>query len=345
MAGTRRVSVVTGAAGFVGAALVRRLAAEGDQVRAVVLPGDPLIGSLRAAVPGDQLELVEADVTSYATLAPALAGAWRVFHTAALVHAWAARERFDAVNVGGASNVARAVLAYGVPRLVHLSTTDVFGLPEGDRVLDEAAPFRPWDEPYADTKIAAERLLWESRRAHGLPLSVVYPGWVYGPGDRAFFPALAAAISGGFMGFWGRDVRLPWTYVENLVDACVRVSVEERALGQGYIVYDTLEGPTLEEVCGAIAARIAAPPPTRHVPYRLALGVARAMEIVWRAARARTPPPLLSVDVKAFGLQSRFSNAKVRRDLGWSPRVGVEDGMRHALDFLAEHLAARPHRR
>ena len=72
---------------------------------------------------------------------------------------------------------------------------------------------------------------------------------------------------------------------------------------------------------------------------------ARAMEIVWRAARARTPPPLLSVDVKAFGLQSRFSNAKVRRDLGWSPRVGVEDGMRHALDFLAEHLAARPHRR
>jgi len=324
--------VVTGAAGFVGTALVRRLVLDGMRVRAVVLPGDPFREALRDGTPDATVEIVEADVTDYGALAPAFAGATRVFHTAALVHAWTSRECFHAVNVGGSCNVARAVLEHGVGRLVHVSTTDVFGLPDGDHVLDERSPFRPWHEPYADSKIAAERLLWKCRRDEGLPLTVVYPGWVYGPGDRAFFPALAAAIGSGAMTFWRRDVRLAWTYVDNLVDACVRASTEPRAVGEGYLVYDTLDGPTLQDVCERIATRIGARPPTRHVPYAAALLAAHALEGVWRAAGARTPPPLRTVDVKAFGLQWRFSNEKARCELGWSPGIGTDEGMRRALD-------------
>jgi 2-alkyl-3-oxoalkanoate reductase len=335
------ISVVTGAAGFVGGALVRRLLAGGDRVRAVVLPDDPLVGSLRGAVPRDALEIVAADVTDFAVLKSAFAGATRVFHTAALVHAWAPRERFRAVNVGGARNVAEAVLEHGVSRLVHVSTSDVFGLADGDRVLDERSPFRRWDEPYADTKIEAEELLWGFHRERGLPLTVIYPGWVYGPGDRAFFPGLAEAIAGGFMIFWARHVRLAWAHIENLVDACLRASEEPKAVGEGYLVYDTLEGPTLEDVCARIAAAIGAKAPTGHVPYALALGVARVLEVGWRAVGARTPPPLRSVDVKAFGAQWHFSNDKARRDLGWAPRVDTEDGMRRALDFLVEERARR----
>jgi len=330
------LSVVTGGAGFVGTALVGRLLADGDRVRAVVPPHDPFTPDLRAAHPSDALEIVSADVTDWDTLAPAFAGATRVFHTAALVHAWAPWERFQAVNVGGARNVARAVLEHGVARLVHVSTTDVFGFPEGARVLDEQSPFRRWREPYADTKIEAEELLWTWRREHGLPLTVIYPGWVYGPGDRAFFPALAEAIAGGFMLFWARGIRLAWAYVENLVDACVLASEAPGAVGEGYIVFDTLEGPPLEDVCGRIAARIGAAPPAWHVPYALALTLARAAERLWRAVGARRAPPLRSVDVKAFGDQWTFSNAKARRALGWSPRVGIDEGMERALDALVE---------
>lgn len=330
------VSVVTGGAGFVGSALVRRLIAGGDRVRAVVLPDDPFAAELRSTVATEHLEIVPADVSDDVTLAPAFTGAHRVFHTAALVHAWAPYERFQAVNVGGARNVARAVLELRVPRLVHVSTSDVFGLADGDRVLDERSPFRPWGEPYADTKIEAEQLLWTLHREQGLPLTVIYPGWVYGPGDRAFFPGLAEAIADGLMTFWARDVRLAWVYVDNLVDACLRASEEPRAAGEGYLVYDTLEGPTLEDVCARIATRIGKPPPTRHVPYVLALSVARLLERVWRLVGARTPPPLRSVDVKAFGDQWRFTNEKARRDLGWSPRVDVEEGMRRALDALVD---------
>ena len=211
-------------------------------------------------------------------------------HTAALVHAWAPYERFDAVNVGGTQNVARAVLAHGVGRLVHVSTSDVFGLADRDHVLDEGSPLRPWHEPYADTKIVAERLLWQRHRDDALPLTVIHPGWVYGPGDRAFFPALAAAITDGSMTFWCRNLRLAWVYIDNLVDACMLASSAPHAVGAGYLVYDTLEGPTLQDVCARIAARIGARPPTRQVPYALALlGRPRARARVAHGGRPHRP--------------------------------------------------------
>lgn len=333
--------VVTGGAGFVGQALVARLLARGDAVRAVVLPGDPRAASLREVDPGQgRLSFIEADVTAHASLVPAFAGAELVFHAAALIHAWAPWEKFRAVNVGGLRNVAALACEHGVKRLVHVSTSDVFGIPEHGEVLDEASPFRRWHEPYADTKIEAEEWLWAFRRDSGLPISVIYPGWVYGPGDRAFFPGLADAIRAGLMTFWCRDLRLAWVYVDNLVDACVLAASHEKALGEGYIVHDGDDGPTLEQVCARIAAAIGAPVPRRHVPYPLALAAARLLQSFWRLVGATTAPPLLPVDVKAFGRPFVLSAGKIRRDLGWRPEVGIEQGMRNALDFLRDGCQA-----
>jgi len=331
------VSVVTGAAGFVGQALVRRLLADGDAVRAVVLPGDPAVAELRAMAGGERLATVEADVTDAASLAPAFAGAARAFHAAALVHAWAPLARFRAVNVGGTENVARACLAHGV-RLVAVSTSDVFGIPTAAETMDESSPVRPWNEPYADTKIEAERWLWAFRREHGLPLTIIYPGWVYGPGDRAFFPSLARAIEDGVMVFWARDVVLPWVYVENLVDACILASTHPDAIGEGYLVHDDAAGPTFEDACARIARAIGKTPPRLHVPYPVAFAAATSVQTLWRWLGLRTPPPLLTVDVKAFGYQWHLSAAKIRRDLGWAPRVDTETGMARALEYM---VAAR----
>lgn len=327
--------MVTGGAGFVGSAIVSRLLARGDRVRAVVLPGDPKVAELRAASAGsDRLFVVEADVTDRESLAPAFEGAELVFHTAALVHGWASWERFRAVNVGGLRNVATLAREHGATRLLHVSTSDVFGIPRPGEVLDESSPFRRWGEPYADTKIEAEEWLWGFRRESELPVSVIYPGWVYGPGDEAFFPGLADAIRSGLMMFWCRDLRLPWVYVDNLVDACVLAVSRGEANGEGYIVHDGEGGPTLEEVCAEIAGAIGAKRPRRHVPYRFALGVAYLLQALWKLGRVSSPPPLLSVDVKAFGRPFPLSNRKIRHDLGWEPRVPVEEGMRRALAHL-----------
>lgn len=316
-----------------GRALAARLLADGEAVRAIVLPGDRGLDDLVRQFP-ERLEVVEASIVDAHELSAAFEGVENVFHTAALIHAWAPRSDFEQVNVVGARNVAELSLAHAVRRLIAVSTSDVFGMPADDRPLTEAGPYRPWGEPYADTKIAGEEWLWRLHRESGLPLSVVYPGWVYGPGDRAFFPGLAKAIGAGQMFFWSRNVRLPFAYIDNLVDACLLIAERDEANGQGYIVHDGIDGPTMEELAGAIADEIGARRPKLHLPYGLTLFAARALQGCWRLFRLGGMPPLLSVDVKAFGMQFHLSTDKVRA-LGWEPQVPVEEGMRRALAALA----------
>ena len=329
------ISVVTGAAGFVGQALVRRLLADGDSVRAVVLANDPCLAELRALGSPTQLQIFAADITDATSLDAAFAGAARAFHTAALVHAWAPWTKFRAVNVGGTQNVARACLKHGV-RLVAVSTSDVFGIPDGNEVMDESSPVKRWNEPYADTKLEAEQWLWSFHRDSKLPLSIIYPCWVYGPGDKAFFASLAQAIDDGFMMFWFRNAKLAWVYIDNLVDACVLASTHPDAIGQGYLVHDESDGPTMEEVCARIAAVIGKKAPTTHVPYAVAFAAASAAQTIWRWLGIKSMPPLLTVDIKAFGRQWHLSAQKIRRQLGWKPLVSTTDGMDRALRYLAE---------
>lgn len=331
------IDLVTGAAGFVGQAVVRRLVADGARVRALVLPGDPHADDLRPL----GVEVVAGDVTDADALRSACAGVTRVFHVAALVHGWHPWARYRAVNVGGTQNVARAAHAAGVARLVHVSTSDVFGIPRAGETLDESCPFAPWGEPYPDTKIEAERWLWDFAREHGLAVSVIHPGWVYGPGDRALFPGLARAIADGLLVFWQRDTRLAWVHVDNLADAIARVAGEPRAVGQGYLVHDDADGPTLEAVSARLAAILGRPLRPRYVPYALAYAAAALAAAAWRVLPLGGEPPVLTADVKAFGWPFRFSTRKIRA-LGWTPRVGTREGMDGAFAWFATHLAAAP---
>jgi nucleoside-diphosphate-sugar epimerase len=327
------LSLVTGAAGFVGQAIVRRLLAEGGRVRGLVRPSDPEIADLRALDSGGRLQIVAADVTDRDAVDAACGDIQRVFHSAAIVHAWAPIEEYRRVNVDGTRHVAEAAFLRGIQRFVHISTSDVFGLPQSGEVLTEAAPFREWGEPYPDSKIEAEAWLWRFHRERGLPVSVVNPGWVYGPGDNAFFPTLARSIRNRSMTFWQRDLWLPWTYIDNLADACVTVADHPGALGQGYLAYDGDDGPTLQEVCARIAAAIDRRPPTRHIPFGVAGMAARLSQRFTRGE-----PLLRTVDVKAFGYDWKFSNAKLRA-LGWQPQVSTEEGMTRAIEALRQQSA------
>ena len=326
------LSLVTGANGFVGRALVQHLLANGDRVRAVIHPREQQScgKGVRPLAAHSHLQVVAADVTDRDAVDAASDDIERVFHSAAMVHTWAPFEDYQRINVGGTRNVAEAAFLRGIQRFVHISTSDVLGVPEDGEILSEDSPLREWGEPYADSKIEAERWLWRFHRERGLPLSVVYPGWVYGPGDRAFFPSLARAIGDGSMTFWRKEVRLPWVYIDNLADACLHIADSREALGNGYLAYDGEEGPTLQEVCARIAAIIGEKPPNRHIPFRLAHGLARLLQSIWPGE-----PPLRSADVKAFGYDWKFTNEKLRA-LGWAPKVATDDGMMKAMEALGQ---------
>jgi len=343
------LSLVTGAAGFIGQSLVRRLLGEGDQVRALTLPGDRRLPELRPLDVDGRLEVIEADVTDAAALAPHFAGVARVFHVAALVHGWYPWARFRAVNVGGTQNVARAAHAAGVGRFVHVSTSDVFGIPQrrwggpsGPPSFDESSPYGYWQEPYPDTKIEAEQWLWQFQRESGLAISVIYPCWVYGPGDQALFPAFAQAIRDGFLVFWQRDTRPAWVHVENLVDAIVLASTHADAVGHGFLVHDDASGPTLERLCARLAEILGRPYKPRHVPYAVVFAAAATLQAVWSLGRLQGAPLLLTNDVKSFGYRWQFSNKKLRH-LGWAPRIGIDEGMEQAFAYFRDHRDTAAH--
>jgi len=320
--------LVTGATGFIGGALVRRLLQEGHDVAALALPGDPLASEVERM----GARMVRGDLARPETLPAAVEGRERVFHCAGIVTDWAPRPLFEEVNVQGVRNLLEACHRAGVGRFVHLSTNDVFGLEEG-RVLDEECPLRPWGEPYPDTKIEAERLVWSYGRDRGLPATMAYPCWVFGPGDRTFVPLLADAILKGEMMFW-RGGTLVWPcFIENLVDLLVLLSSEAGAVGRGYLAHDG-ESLTLEEFCARIASALGRRPPTLQIPYPVAYAGAVAMEGAWSLLGIKARPLLTTYAVRNLGSRLRFSNERARRELGWVPRVGFEEGLERTLAWL-----------
>ncbi len=319
--------LITGGTGFIGNSLVEANLRKKNKVRVLVLPGDPDEAILKSK----KVEVVYGDVRDYASLEKACKGMDIVFHCAAVVTDWAPRKLFDEVTIGGTENICRAALKAKVKRFVDMSTNDVFGMDEKN-VMDETFPLRPWNEPYPDTKIAAERITWEYYKK-GLPVTMVYPCWVFGPGDKTFVPLIADAIVKRELIFWRRDVIVWPTYIENLVDLLMLIAEDRRAVGNGYLVHDG-ESITFQEFCTDIAKSLGVPPIKTHIPYFLAYVASWCMELVWKALKIKTRPLLTTYTVKNLGSRFRFSIAKAERELGWKPRIPFRKGFEKTMEWL-----------
>ncbi|MBN1344015.1 MAG: NAD-dependent epimerase/dehydratase family protein [Phycisphaerae bacterium] len=320
--------LVTGGTGFIGNRLVRRLLGDGHTVRAMCLRADPGAPSLAAL----GAEVVTGDVTDAASVDRAARGVQRIFHCAGVVTDWAPRSLFDRVHVDGIRHLLAAAARQQVDRFVWISTNDVFGLRE-DRVLREDDDLRPWAEPYPDTKIAAERLAWHAYSRWRVPVTTVYPCWVYGPGDTTFVPQLADAILSGEMIYW-RNGTFVWpAHVDNVVDLLVRIGWQDAAVGQGYLVHDGVR-LTLQDFCCRIAHHLGVAPPRWRIPYGMAYALAAGMELTWRALRIRSRPLLTTYTVKNLGSRLRFSIDKARHELGWTPPIPFEVGFAETMRWL-----------
>lgn len=320
--------LITGATGFIGSHLVDACLKKKYRVRALVMRGDRGEATLKKK----RVEIVHGDLRDAGSLEVACKGVDIVFHCAAVVTDWAPRSLFQAVNIEGMEKLCLAALNARVKRFVYLSTNDVFGLDEG-RVITEEAPLKKWGEPYADTKIAAEEIVWRYYHAYGLPVTMVYPCWVYGPGDKTFVPLTADAILKKEMVFWRRDVHVWPTYVANLIDLLMTISTHKHAVGKGFLVHDG-EMTTFQQFCAAIAGSLGVRVPRRHIPYFLAYAAALVLEVVWRLFRLRSRPLLTTYTVKNLGSRLRFSIGRAERELGWKPKVSYHEGLARTITWL-----------
>ncbi len=320
---------ITGATGFVGSHLVDANLAKGNKVRVLVLPSDPEVKKMETK----NVEIIYGDIRHYEEIKKGITDDIDiVFHCAAFVSDWGKQETFEQVMINGTENVCRAALEANVSRLVKISTNDVFGLRE-DVIMDETFPLTPWNEPYPDTKLVAEEIAWKYYKEKKLAVTMVYPCWIFGPGDKTFVPHLADAILKKEMVFMRKNALVWPTYIENLVDLLMLIAVDERAIGNGYLVHDG-EHTTLEEFTNGVAKEIGCKEVTTHIPYRLAYFAAMIMEFFGKLLNKKERPLLTTYTVKNLGSRLRFSIDKAKRELNWTPKITYQEGFTRTMQWL-----------
>ena len=322
--------LVTGAGGFLGSDVTELLVAAGERTRVLIRPGERVI-----APPGAELDVYVGDVADRAILEAALSGVERVLHCAARTGPWGAPAEYERTNVQGLDTLIRTALAARVQRLVHVSSATVHGIDVGGEA-DEGAPLRDEPNPYCRSKVAGERLIERLVREAGAPVTVVRPGWVYGPRDIGSFARIARMIETRRIVMAGAGHNhLPLIYVRDAARAVLLASVAAGAEGRAYLVVDD-QLVTQRDYVEAIAAELGAPPPTRWIPYRAGVQLAAVAEGTARLLRTRRPPPVTRFGLKLLGGENRFVIDRARRELGFSPLVHLAEGVRRSAEWYRD---------
>ncbi len=305
----RRV-LVTGATGFLGGNLARRLREAGADVAVLVRSRKRLAFDIEAFA-----EFFEGDLGDEAAVEKAVAGSTYVFHCAAVTTNKATWEQHYEDTVVATRNLCDAAVSAGVKRLVHISSVAVYGFDDAydGRVIDEATPLAtdvdPWS-PYTRAKIEAEG----TARGFGdrLAVTVLRPGILYGPGR----PLKAGLVR---MGNWwlsigsGRNA-MPYTYVGNLVEAMLLAATDAAAAGETFNIVDEPQAGIVEmlseEHTGNPCHIIAFPP-------RLARGLAALDERRVARRGGGAAPKLSRSAVRGRVRDIRYDTQKARSMLGW----------------------------
>lgn len=336
-----KTALVTGACGFVGSAIAQALLNQGWQVNLLDLPGNPQWDALPSTA---RCNRFEGDIRDKHLVAMAARGCTHIFHTAALLNSIAPRDVFLDINVNGTRNLCEIALENKVQRLVYVSTSDVFGIPEDGEVINERTPYRLWNEPYADSKIEASRLVKQYVREHSLPATLVYPGWVYGPGDRQFFPTIMQMVRDRWVFTWhrGRPYEVDLIHIDDLVRAILTMVETPLSEGEDYLILDHATKMTPESFYRQVAEVMGARINVIKLPYMLMMLIAWVSQTLTR--KGVTRKHLLSTtDVKAFGNDFNFSTEKARKHLHWQPAISAREGVRKAVEWqLRQATEATP---
>ncbi len=322
--------LVTGANGFIGSNLCRRLLSEGYEVNALIRKTSDL-----QFIEGLPLQRYYGDITQPETLKPAMKGVRKVFHVAGLAADWGIYSLFEKINFLGTKNVALAADAAGVKRFVYISTVAFHGF--GKRNVKEDDPPAKNLIPYAQTKLLAEQWLWAFSKKSSMEITAVRPGNVFGVNDRTFiFKYIDALLRGKFAEInHGRSMTCP-VYVGNLVDIMMLAATEPKAVGNAYLATDGLD-ICWHEFNEALAKQLDIPLPKISIPYVPAMAAAKSYYAVHRLLGLRSEPFLTPYRVNNGGKDYHFSIQKLKDHFGYVPKVGLEEGLKRAVESYRKH--------
>ena len=322
-------TVVTGATGFLGSALVTELIKRQQSVR--ILARDGRKARQRF---GDAVTIIPGDITNGAQVQQAVDGATTIYHLAGrLYHPSIPVELYRKAHVEGTLNLLEACQRQTqVRRIVHCSTTGVQGV-TGETPAAEDAPFAPTN-PYEATKLEGELLALKAYQEQGLPVTVVRPGLVYGPGDLHLLGFFAAIKKGWFRVIAGGKASLHPVYIDDLVAALLLCAERLQAVGRSYNVAG--ERPvTVRELATAIAHALDRELPAGSIPLWLA-NLASDIFAVMPGMQGEHAP-LTRSRVEFLTNSRMYDISRAKSELGYAPKVGLEEGMKRTAAWYYKH--------
>jgi NAD dependent epimerase/dehydratase len=311
--------LVTGAGGFIGSHLAERLVREGATVRCLAsYHSSGSAGWLDRSEVRDALEIVGGDLRDPDLVRRAVNGCDVVFHLGALIaipYSYLAPLAYLQTNAAGTLNVLQAVRDAGVRRIVHTSTSEVYGTARAIPMA-EAHPLQA-QSPYAASKIAADKMAEAFHLSFGIPVVTVRPFNTYGPRQsaRAVIPTIIAqALSGERISLGNTAPTRDFNFVADTVDGFVRAGACDEAVGH------VLNLGTGREVSVGELARL----------------IARICDVPYDVARdeLRVRPPASEVE------RLCADSTKARSMLGWRPAVSLEDGLTRTIEWMRAHMAS-----
>ncbi len=308
--------LITGAGGFIGSHLTERLVELGAQVRALVhYNALGTWGWLDQSPVRDQIEVIAGDITDHDSVRQAMEGRQIVFHLAALIaipYSYRAPLSYVRTNIEGTLNVAQN--APGIERLIHTSTSEVYGTAR-QIPINEEHPLQG-QSPYAASKIGADKIIKSFHLSSNLPVVTVRPFNTFGPRQsaRAVIPTIITqCLTGEVVRLGKLTPTRDLNYVANTVNGFIKAAeAPDSVLGQAFNL-----GSGREITIGELAEKI--------------------IELIGRPVRIECDTQRVRPD-KSEVERLRADSTRARQLLGWEPAVSLEDGLSHTIEWISRHL-------
>lgn len=328
MIDSSKLSLVTGANGFVGTQVVRELLSRGLPVRGMVR------SKAKATHLADlDVELLEGNLKDANSLKQALQGVSYVYHIAALFReANVPDSEYEAVNRDGVRLLLDACIEAGVERVVHCSTAGVHG-DVAEHPCRETTPFKPGDI-YQVTKLAGEQIAKEYFDSGRISGAIIRPGMIYGPGDTRTLKLFRMIARKRFFYIGKGQATVHWIDVRDLARAFVLAMEHSERNGEVYIICGESQR-TLREMCEFVASELGVSPPWLQLPVKPMQWLGTACETV--CIPLRIEPPIFRRRVDFFTKSRHFTNEKAREQLGFEPAQSFEDEVREIIANYREH--------
>ncbi|MEO8971614.1 MAG: NAD-dependent epimerase/dehydratase family protein [Ktedonobacteraceae bacterium] len=321
--------LVTGATGFLGSALVMELIRQQQEVR--ILARDT--AKARAQF-GEAVSIVAGEITDEQQVKEAVNGATIIYHLVGhLYHPSVPTELYRTTHVEGTRTLLAACQSQQqLQRIIHCSTTGVLGV-TGQTPGAEDAPFAPTN-PYEATKLESELLALAACKEQGLPVSVVRPGLVYGPGDLHLLGFFASIKKGMFRVIDGGKALLHPIYIDDMTAAFLLCAEKQQAIGNSYNIAGS-HPVTIRELATAIAHALNKELPGGSIPLWLANLASDIFSITPGLKGERAP---LTRSRVQFLTNSRvYITDKASTELGFIPQVDLEEGMQRTAKWYYAH--------